>query len=409
VWPILRVAATMYAVGAAENSGFAERRLFANGCVSPQGRIGIGRRHGKQEAAAMQSCWPRKLQTPVQHPSPATFGRLLPDELIGRIATFVSLHDALILRATSTRIRVAASAATRQGGSVLVVCGGCHGLQTLSFAEKLDPQIGSWEQLPDMDEPRRCAVAVVRGSRMYVIGGSNGSCALASVERFNVELGCWERLQDMPDCRVWACAGNIGGTLYVCAGTDGLSSPHSYVRSMHSFQEDLGVWQTLPPMLHGRRCAVSAVLLGCLYVCGGSNGKLPLRSVERFDPRCKQLSKWTEVAPMPSGRRHATCFVAGEATLFVLGGQDASHCTSSGLAFDARAGSWTTLQPQIALGRWWATSAVVAGQPYICGGYGRVFRIGISGEVCRGRPTMGATSIAASGPMWGCVQCSHLP
>jgi len=33
-----------------------------------------------------------------------------------------------------------------------------------------------------------------------------------------------------------------------------------------------------------------------------------------------------------------------------------------------RVGSWTTLQPQIALGRWWATSATVAGQPYICGG-----------------------------------------
>jgi len=193
------------------------------------------------------------------------------------------------------------------------------------------------------------------------------SRALSSVERFDLELGCWERLQDMPDGRMWACAGNIGRTLYVCAGTDGSSTPHSYVRSTHSFQEDLGVWHTHPPMLQGRRGAVSAVLLGCLYVCGGSNGKLPLRSVERFDPHCKALSKWTEVAPMPSGQRHATCFVAGEATLFVLGGEDTSRCTTSSLAFDARVGSWTTLQPQIALGRWWASSAMEAGQPKYLG------------------------------------------
>jgi len=317
----------------------------------------------------MQSCWPYKLQAPVKRPSRATFSfRSLPDELIGRTATFVGLHEARVLRATSTRIRVAASVATRQGGSVLVVCGGCHGTQALSSAEKLDLQIGSWERLPDMNEPRRCAAAFARGSRMYVIGGSDGTRALASVERFDVDPGCWERLQDMPECRVWPCAGSIGGTVYVCAGTSGLSAPHNYVRSMHSFQEDVGVWHALPPMLHGRRCAVSAVLLGCLYVCGGSDGKLPLRSVERFDPCCKELSKWTEVAPMPSGRRHATCFVAGEATLFVLGGEDESQCTSSGFAFDVRVGSWITLQPQIALGRWWATSAMFAGQPYVCGG-----------------------------------------
>lgn len=346
----------MYAMCVSESRGVAACQLFANRFVSPKGCMQLG----SKEA--------RKVHMLVQHPNPAAFDRLLPDELIGRTATFVSLHDALVLKATSPRIRVAASAATSRRSSVLVVCGGWHGLSALSSGEKLDLQTGSWEQLLDMHEPRRCAVAAVRGSRLYVMGGSDGPRALASVERFDLEFGCWERLQDMPDCRVWACAGNISGTLYVCAGTDGLSVPHNYVRSMYSFQEDLGAWRTLPPMLHSRCCAASAVLLGCLYVCGGSNGKLPLRSVERFDPRCKQLSKWTEVAPMPSGRRHATCFVAGESTLFVIGGESASRCTSSGVAFDARVGSWTTLEPQIALGRWWATSTTVAGQPYICGG-----------------------------------------
>jgi len=297
------------------------------------------------------------------------------DALISKTASFVCLHEALALRATSARVHVAASAATRQHGSFLFVCGGCCGqrsrspncMRMLSCAEKFDAQSGCWERVPDMTEARGCAAAVVLGCRLYVIGGSNGLEALASVERFDSELCCWERLPPMADCRVWPSAGAINGTIYVCAGTDGMYVPHRYVRSVQGFHAESGTWRDLPQMLQGRRSAASAVLLGCLYVCGGSDGKLPLSSVERFDP-ASWHRKWRALPPMPSGRRHAACCVVGDATLLVIGGEDTSASMTSGLAFDAKTGSWTTLQPQIQLGRWWALALAVAGQPYICGG-----------------------------------------
>jgi len=295
------------------------------------------------------------------------------DELLIKATAFVCLHEAKALRAASPRLCAAVEPAARCGNARLFVCGGACNGTTLSLVEYFDEASNSWEAVSSMLQPRRCAAAAAVGTSLYICGGCDDYQAFSSAERYDCELNTWERLPDMgAGSRVWSTAVALEGFVYVCGGSREHYAPHHHHGSAERFNPDIGAWEALPRMTIARRCAVGAAYGARVFVCGGSNGKQPLKSAECFDP--KQW-RWKSMPDMPFGRRHAACAVVGD-RLYVCGGED-----ESGRSFDTSAvyqcsqsddcpdvsGTWSCLPPLLE-GRWWGAGAAVAGLVYICGG-----------------------------------------
>lgn len=287
------------------------------------------------------------------------------DELITRAASYVCLHEVLALKAASPRIRAAAAPASLMNGSyAFYVCGGANGAETLKSAERFNSKESTWEYIPDMFEKRRCAAAAVVASRLYIIGGSDGATVLRTVERFDTEVNSWEKVPPMHDARAWASAGAIGGILYACAGTDSARIQRNHLNTAEQYDPEVNDWTCLPSMLEARICAAAGVLLGHMFVCGGSAGSKPLSTVEAWDP---QRAVWTRRPPMPSARRSAACCSIGDTTLCVCGGEDDKGTMASAVLFAIECGTWTEM-PDMSQGAWWSVAAASSDSVYVFGG-----------------------------------------
>lgn len=277
----------------------------------------------------------------------------------------MSLHEARALGVASPRFRRAVAPVAMTAGARFYVCGGASGSKTLRSAERYDPKSQQWESLPPMGEARRCAAAAAAGGLLYICGGSDGSTAMVSAERLDVETGTWEQLAAMSTGRVWASAGAIDGRVYVCGGSQTVTMPHGFLRSAECFCPEAGQWLPLPPMQVARRCAMAAVVRGCLYVCGGSQGLGPLASVERYVPR---VGNWEALAPMPEARRNAACCAAA-GKVYIFGGE---HQPSSSrvLRLDPETWQWEKLLTETDADkvRWWGVAGAIEGRIHFCGG-----------------------------------------
>lgn len=87
-----------------------------------------------------------------------------------------------------------------------------------------------------------------------------------------------------------------------------------------------------------KRCRLGvASLNGKLYVAGGYDGNVFLKSVECFDPA---LNRWSYVAPM-NVKRSRVALVANCGKLYAIGGYDGTSNLSSIEVYDAELNSWT--------------------------------------------------------------------
>merc|ERR1719221_322625 len=188
---------------------------------------------------------------------------------------------------------------------------------------------------------------------LYVCGGFDGAGQLNVAERFDIDANEWSLLPSMLARRVVNAAHVIAGKLYVFGSEDtvgtlgalsaiGLGQGQDDARvasSAERFNTQSNTWEALPPMLSRRVGGAATVAAGCLYVCGGWDGRQRLHSVERFDP---ELEAWEEVSPMLQRRdRAAVATIAGR--LFVCGGFDGDRDLSSAECFDPATGVWRML------------------------------------------------------------------
>jgi len=329
---------------------------------------------GSSGRKGRMECWPclgslRPFAGLRNSKATKPFFDCLPEELLVRLAFFICLHEIKAVKSVSLRCRAAANAAslTTISGQCLYVIGGHtigSGVKAVSRdCEKYEMGKDAWAEIPPMSVARRCAAAAVASGCIYVLGGTSSDQALKSAERFDAETVSWETLPDLCYSRVWGSAASIAGRVYLCAGSGGMYSPHHYIRTAECFDVSLRRWSELPPMLQGRRCAASAVLHGCLVMCGGSDGGLPLSSAEYFSPDC---NRWRPLPPMPSGRRNAACCARGE-KLYVIGGEDGVAACDA-MMFDASTQVWTYFKANLLNSRWWAVAAVISENLLVCGG-----------------------------------------
>eukprot|EP00929_Paragymnodinium_shiwhaense_P079966 TRINITY_DN41689_c3_g1_i1.p1 TRINITY_DN41689_c3_g1~~TRINITY_DN41689_c3_g1_i1.p1 ORF type:complete len:495 (-),score=76.25 TRINITY_DN41689_c3_g1_i1:193-1677(-) len=225
----------------------------------------------------------------------------------------------------------------------LYICGGFDGATSLTSVECFDPDGGRWIKLSPMFERRRRASAVVWKSQLIICGGYDGSTQLNSVELYRPLSDEWRRLPSMLSRRAVSMAGMVGDMLYVFGTEDdtrvGAWSSSAERLPIALDETAAAAWQALPPMLTRRQGASASICKGCLYVCGGWDGRHRLASVERFNPSSES---WELLEPMLEQRdRAAMACLAGR--LYVCGGFNGDRDLKTSECFDPETGKWMPL------------------------------------------------------------------
>mmetsp|Transcript_96731 Transcript_96731/g.159303 ORF Transcript_96731/g.159303 Transcript_96731/m.159303 type:complete len:464 (-) Transcript_96731:74-1465(-) len=239
---------------------------------------------------------------------------------------------------------------------VVYVCGGFDGQQILASMVRFDPRgharVSKYErsQTSSWSESTAC-VCRPRGS------------SSSDVQQSVRTQGVWETVAPMAQRRAGFAAAVVQGVLYVCGGYDG----QVFLRSAERFKPcpdpDPGVWEPVAPMTQCRHCAAAASLNGRFYICGGYDGREALSSAECYDP---DLHIWAPVAPMAQ-RRHGAAAAVLKGKLYVCGGYDGEEALNSTERYDPKTGVWETIPP-MQQRRNVAFAVVLAGRLYVCSG-----------------------------------------
>ena len=105
---------------------------------------------------------------------------------------------------------------------------------------------------------------------------------------------------------------------------------------MEIYNTIAGVWTTGMPML-SKRCRLGvAALNGKVYVAGGYDGNMFLRSVECYDPA---TDLWTRVSPM-NVKRSRMALAASGGKLYAIGGYDGSSNLNTVECYDPDSDRW---------------------------------------------------------------------
>ena len=119
----------------------------------------------------------------------------------------------------------------------------------------------------------------------------------------------------------------------------------------------------IPQMRRCRGRLGVAVMNGLLYVLGGFDSSVRLKSAEVFDP---VTNCWRDIANMGQNRSAPAC-TAMDGRLYVCGGYNGESCLASCESYDPNTNSWEPL-PNMARARSAAAAICFAGKLYITGG-----------------------------------------
>lgn len=262
----------------------------------------------------------------------------------------------------------------------MYVCGGLAGPDLLSSVECYNFDVGAWEVSTPMLQVRGRASAAVLAGRLYVCGGTDRHKTLRSAERFDPVAGTWEAMAPMVQARKNASAVALAGKLIVCGGSDGAGRNTRSVECLDPGPQaspkhlELVTWELGPSMLQERAATSAAVVRGCLYVCGGSDGHRALNTVERFDLSGRAgpggVAPTWEAAPCMLEERGFAAAAVASGRLYVCGGFDGQRALPTVERFDPAAstsGSWS-MAPPMRQERLNASAAVACGRLLVCGG-----------------------------------------
>ncbi|KAI2667486.1 hypothetical protein H4Q32_003982 [Labeo rohita] len=180
--------------------------------------------------------------------------------------------------------------------------------------------------------------------KLIAAGGYNREECLRTVECYDPKKDCWTFIAPMRTPRARFQMAVLMGELYVMGGSNGHSDELS-CGEMYNPKAD--EWIQVPELRTNRCNAGVCSLQNKLFVVGGSDpcGQKGLKNCDSFDPVAKV---WTSCAPL-NIRRHqaAVCelngFVYVIGKLFVVGGFDGSHALRCVEVYDPAKNEWRML------------------------------------------------------------------
>ncbi|XP_049312332.1 kelch-like protein 28 isoform X15 [Bactrocera dorsalis] len=172
----------------------------------------------------------------------------------------------------------------------------------------------TWQNLPAMKQARWRHCVVELDGKIYAIGGREGKInltedrAMSSVERYTTSDG-WEFVSSLNDRRYNASAVTLNGKIYIMGGRNS-GVP---LKSVECYNPDSNTWTSCADMTECHWLHGVAVHKGHIYVVGCFSGN---GTVERYDP---QQNTWSKICSLEVGRGLIAC-VSLDNKLWAIGG-----------------------------------------------------------------------------------------
>nr|CDS32163.1 kelch protein 3 [Hymenolepis microstoma] len=203
-----------------------------------------------------------------------------------------------------------------------------------------------WEQRGRNITSERTRPRSIGVPKTLIVLGGQAPKAIRSVECYNFNNNTWKTassianneggaISDLPARRCRCGVAVVGGLIYVIGGFNGALR----VRSVDIYDPVRRSWRAGPSLECRRSTLGVAVLDGIIYAVGGFNGTHGFASVEALDP---WSGTWKSVAPMSVSRSSVGVAVLGR-YLYAVGGYDGTsrRCLSSVERYNPTANEWT--------------------------------------------------------------------
>lgn len=234
-------------------------------------------------------------------------------------------------------------------------------LKSLSF--ELQPSDLIEKPMSPMQYARSGLGTAELNGKLIAAGGYNREECLRTVECYDPEKDTWTFIAPMRTPRARFQMAVLMGQLYVVGGSNGHSDDLS---CGEMYQPEIDDWTPVPELRTNRCNAGVCALNGKLYIVGGSDpyGQKGLKNCDVFDPITKA---WTSCAPL-NIRRHqsAVCELGGY--LYIIGGAESWNCLNSVERYNPENNTWTLMAP-MNVARRGAGAAVRDGKLFVAGGF----------------------------------------
>ncbi|XP_036410045.1 influenza virus NS1A-binding protein homolog A-like [Megalops cyprinoides] len=199
--------------------------------------------------------------------------------------------------------------------------------------------------------------------RLIAAGGYNREECLRTVECYDPKTDRWTFIAPMRTPRARFQMAVLMGQLYVMGGSNGHSDELSCGETYTPQSDE---WTQVPELRTNRCNAGVCSLNNKLYVVGGSDpcGQKGLKNCDAFDPVSKT---WTNCAPL-NIRRHQAAVCELDGFMYVIGGAESWNCLNTVERYNPDNNTWTLVAP-MNVARRGAGVAVHEGKLFVAGGF----------------------------------------
>ncbi|XP_041913989.1 influenza virus NS1A-binding protein homolog A [Alosa sapidissima] len=199
--------------------------------------------------------------------------------------------------------------------------------------------------------------------RLIAAGGYNREECLRTVECYDLKNDRWTFVAPMRTPRARFQMAVLMGQLYVMGGSNGHSDELSCGETYNPTTDE---WTQVPELRTNRCNAGVCSLNNKLYVVGGSDpcGQKGLKNCDAFDPVIKV---WSNCAPL-NIRRHQAAVCELDGFMYAIGGAESWNCLNSVERYNPDNNTWTLIAP-MNVARRGAGVTVYEGKLFVVGGF----------------------------------------
>lgn len=234
-------------------------------------------------------------------------------------------------------------------------------MKSLSF--EAQPEELEEQPLSPMHYARSGLGTAALNGRLIAAGGYNREECLRTVECYDPKEDRWTFIAPMRTPRARFQMAVLMGQLYVIGGSNGHSDELSCGERYDPHADE---WAQVPELRTNRCNAGVCSLNNKLYVVGGSDpcGQKGLKNCDAFDPVTKT---WSNCASL-NIRRHQAAVSELDGFMYVIGGAESWNCLNTVERYNPENNTWTLIAP-MNVARRGAGVAVHAGKLFVVGGF----------------------------------------
>uniref|UniRef100_A0A667WGH2 Influenza virus NS1A binding protein a n=1 Tax=Myripristis murdjan TaxID=586833 RepID=A0A667WGH2_9TELE len=234
-------------------------------------------------------------------------------------------------------------------------------MKSLSF--EAQPEELEEQPLSPMHYARSGLGTAALNGRLIAAGGYNREECLRTVECYDPKEDRWTFIAPMRTPRARFQMAVLMGQLYVMGGSNGHSDELSCGETYDPHTDE---WAQVPELRTNRCNAGVCSFNNKLYVVGGSDpcGQKGLKNCDAFDPVTKS---WSNCASL-NIRRHQAAVCELDGFMYVIGGAESWNCLNTVERYNPENNTWTLIAP-MNVARRGAGVAVFAGKLFVVGGF----------------------------------------